>query len=203
MQKIIAGVIVVLLVAGAVYLLMNRPQMPGGDGAGAGSGNEEIGTVTDPELGLTFSYRKGPNGYRVDTIPVRMSTEPDFINGYSLMLESDYEELQQATAPREGPPTLEVRAYKNTMKLRAPVWVERHPRESNAALIQGIPAEAIVGGANAVHYTSDGLYQTEVYAVAHGSYIFLFTGASNDPNAPHRADFDALIRSVAFIPENS
>lgn len=159
------------------------------------------GFVNDAELGIIFPYRKGPEGYVVEPVPANLSADADFVKGYMLTLESDHRELQNITEPREGPPVIQMRAYKNPERLWATLWPERHARESNIELALDEPAEAVVGGANAVKYTADGLYATDTYVVASGSYIYVFTGQYIDANSPQRADFEELVRSVVFTPE--
>jgi hypothetical protein len=159
-----------------------------------------MGSIADFELGMGFLFRKGPNGYVLEK-PPGMSASADFVKGYLLTLESDYLELANATGTaREGSPSLSMRAYRNPQKLDAAVWVLRHPLESNANLATGEPTEAVVGGANAVTYTIDGLYPTDVYVVANGSHIFIFTGAYLDENSVQKRDFEDLIESVTFLP---
>lgn len=158
------------------------------------------GTLSDAELGLSFVYRKGPNGYIVGEPPM-MSMDPEFVKGYDLMLESDYMELQNSTEPREGPPTIQVRAYRNVDNEWSTTWPGNHPMESNIELSTEEPEDIVIGGANAVKYTVDGLYPTLTYVVAHGSYVFVFTGAYLDENSPQRMDIETVLESVTFIPE--
>lgn len=158
-----------------------------------------IGVINDTELSVTFPYRKGPNGYVMEPVPARPGADPDFVKGYTFMLESDYRELQNATEPREGPPTIQMRAYRNPSYLTAALWPGEHPRESNIELALSAPVDTLVGGEGAVRYTADGLYATDTYVVTSGSYIYLFTGAYIDENSVQRTDFNAMIRSVAFI----
>lgn len=161
------------------------------------------GILRDESVELMFPYRKGPNGYVVQNGPTGMSVDPEFIKGYMLTLESDYVVHDNFSLPREGAPTIQVRVYNNPANSDAPVWAQNHPLESNIELAFGEPEEAVVGGANAVKYTADGLYASENYIVATGGYIYVFTGAYIDDSSPQRVDFGNIIRAVTFIPEDS
>lgn len=159
------------------------------------------GNVHDEETALDFSYRKGPNGYIMQVDPQqKMSTAPDFVRGFQLMLESDYLEMQNVTAPREGPPTIEIRAYKNTEKLEPAMWAEKNPLESNVTLATENPAEATVAGAKAVKYRTSGLYAADTYVVTQGDFVYVFIGSFVDESSPMPADLGALLDGLTFIP---
>lgn len=161
------------------------------------------GVYADSTVGMLFWYRKGPNGYVRTELPKTASTDPSFVKGVMLTLESDYQELQQAVGAREGSPTLTVRIYNNPNKQSASVWATTHPLESNIRLAPEGSREAVVGGANAVRYLVDGLYPTDTYVVASGSRIYVFTGAYLDAGDPQKSDFEPLIQSVSFIQETA
>lgn len=156
------------------------------------------GTYTNSDVGYQFSYEKGADGYELQT-PDAMSSDTTFTTGVQLMLHDDYEELQAATDAREGPPTIAVRVYENEGNQSAAVWVDDYAQESNITLAFAEPEEAVVGGANAVMYVSDGLYPTRTYVIAHGGYIFVLTGSYLDQNSRIYRDFDTIVDSFTFI----
>lgn len=154
--------------------------------------------VVNETIGYQFSYPIGPDGYiEVETGEV---THEDFLFGHTLFNRAEYEEFQAATEPREGPPAMHVRVYDNPNNLSATLWAEDYPQESNIELALTTPAEAVVGGANAVSYLTDGLFPINTYVVAHGGYMFVLLGAYPDETAAIYQDFSALVESLTFIP---
>lgn len=152
--------------------------------------------VSDDVLGYEVSYYKGPEGYvLINNVD---STDPDFISGFSLFNRNEYEEFINSKDAREGPPAIQVRVYKNTEKLWPAVWVTKKPLESNISLAFSEPEEAVVGGANAVKYTADGLFPIETYAVAHDSNIYLLTVMYPDTESSIYKDFQSFVASFNF-----
>lgn len=153
----------------------------------------------DPNLEMEFSYPNGAEGYEIDGSNTRMSVDPDFVKGYILTRHVDVIPPTESDVPRDGPPTMQLRVYRNTLKQSPSVWAMEHPLESNIELAIGEEKEAVVGGANAVLYKADGLYASDVYVVAHDSKIYVFTGAYSDASSPLVTDFNNLITSVRFV----
>lgn len=157
------------------------------------------GVYIDPVLGFEFMYDKGKDGYVFATTDIT-SADPTFLGGVQLMQYEDFIELEQTTEPREGPPTIAVRVYENTDNRSAALWVDDNPDESNSDLALGVAEEVVVGGANAVRYTVDGLYPTQTYVVAHGGDIYVITGSYLDEDSEIYRDFQSLLASFVFIP---
>lgn len=156
------------------------------------------GMLSDAEANIEFPYRKGPNGYVAESLPTSASTDPDFVKGYNFILETDKTELENATDPREGPPTIMVRIYENPERVLPSVWAMRHPNESNVELALQEPNETAVGGANAIEYTADGLYATNTYIVTSNSKVYVFTASYIDDSSPMKADIKTIINDVTF-----
>lgn len=156
------------------------------------------GVQQDAELGYEFSYRKGPDGYQ--TLDDDESTHGDFVRGLMLVNAKEYEEFSQSTEPREGPPAMHVHVYRNTEKQSAAVWSDKNALETSSAFAFASPTEAVVGGANAVHFVADGLYPVDTYVIAHGEHIYLLLGAHLDTASPIYKDFQSLVSSLTFIP---
>ena len=154
-------------------------------------------TMQDAVLGFEFTYRKGPDGYI--TLEDTESTDPSFVTGITLFNKAEYELFTQATDAREGPPAINVRVYENTENLSSFVWPERNQQESNIGLVLGDVEETVVGGANAAHYTVDGLYPMSTYVVANGDHVYVLSGAYLDQSSDIYKDFEALVQSFTFI----
>ncbi len=156
------------------------------------------------ELGFEFTHNTGPNGYVVsDATPA--NKEGDLLSTVVLMQTKDKENLDKNGAPvgGEGPATIAVNVFKNTKNRQPSVWAMENPTLSNYNLKLTEPAETVVGGANAVSYKADGLYASNNVVVAHGGYIYVFTGMYLDENSNLSRDFLPLINSVKFIPTSS
>jgi hypothetical protein len=185
MKTFIYTLILVLAAAGGYLLLKDYSEV-------------EYVTVADEEVDLKFEYRESPDGYVLEDISL---PDSNFIKGYLLMLESDYEELQASTEPREGPPTISINVFKNNLNQNASVWIDQNPTYSNINLILGeADRDHVLGGANAVRYRADGLYVSEVVVVAHNGLIYVFSGAFLEEDSTIRRDFQPLLDSVEFIP---
>ncbi|PJE64852.1 MAG: hypothetical protein COU90_01140 [Candidatus Ryanbacteria bacterium CG10_big_fil_rev_8_21_14_0_10_43_42] len=154
-------------------------------------------TVRDRTRGYEFTYRKGPDGYIM--LENTESQDIDFISGVMLMNRNEYEELQNSTDAREGPPAIHIRVYQNPDNLSAFVWPERKSLESNVGLALDDPKEAVVGGANASFYTADGLYPIDTYIIANGQYVYVLMGAYRDKESDIYKDFQSLVNSFTFI----
>lgn len=153
--------------------------------------------VTSEEYGYQFEYPKGPDGYIV--LDDEEELGEAYLSGVVLFNRGEYEEFTQSTDAREGPPAMHVRVYENTDNLSAPVWTMQNTLASNYELMIGDEEEAVVGGANATHYTVDGLYPINTYIVAHGGYIYVLMGAYLADTDAIYTDFEALVDSLTFI----
>lgn len=158
-------------------------------------------TVSDPSVELSFTYRKGPDGYVLDTPETSADADPSLITVFSLIRREDHERLGTQNDATEGPPSIAIAVFENVRKQSASVWTDRNPSLSNIGLLVGdVDRDAVVGGANAVRYMIDGLYRTHMAVVAHGGRIYLFSGAFLEEASAIRRDFQSLLDSVAFIP---
>ncbi len=154
-------------------------------------------TFSDANLGLEFKY---PAGY-VLQVGAGADGNSEFVQSLVLLTAED------AAAPRpiggEGPATITIQIFKNTLKQWPAVWAETHPQFSNINLKQGEVKEVVVGGAKAVRYLADGLYASDNVVVAHGEKIYVFSGMFISEDSDLRRDFEPLLNSVTFIRQPS
>ena len=156
------------------------------------------GAYVNPALGFKFVYTK--DAYVLSSPPHGNEEEADFEEVYVLTGRKEYEEMQNATEPREGSPTITLSVYKNSKKQQPLAWAKENAAASNIGLALGEPKDAVVGGANAIRYTVDGLYRMDTFVVAHGGFIYLISGAYMDEDSQIRKDFEPLLNSLTFIP---
>ncbi len=158
------------------------------------------GTYTNTQYGFTFPYVKGPQGYVLQDNFSTLSSSTSFVYGLTLTGSADYEFLQKETTDaREDPPMIRMYVYKNTLKQSPSVWIAKNPKESLRGGVIAEPTEAVIGGANAVHYVADGLYATDTYVVAHGDYMYMLTGSYIDTQSSIYNDFQNIIRAFGFV----
>ncbi|XKT74827.1 MAG: hypothetical protein ACJKTH_01945 [Patescibacteria group bacterium UBA2163] len=177
---------------------------------------EEINTVidvlekatfqkkTDEEVAIAFSYRTNPNGYRLEELEFDAAPslpDPGFVKGWNLILEQDYQELQESDVPREGPPTINVIVFKNPQQQSPQVWVQEHASFSNIGIINGELEEFTLNGQEAVRYMYDGLYMNDTIVVTYGEYVYMISGAYVNPQQTIRQDFHPFIDSIEFLSE--
>ncbi len=155
----------------------------------------------DQNLGFEFTYKTGPNGYIVEDTTKTQNSENIF-KKIVLMQTKDKKSLNKNGNPigGESPATITISIFKNTKNRQPGVWVMENTIYSNYKLKLTDPTETVISGANAVKYKTDGLYASNNVVVAHGGYIYIFTGMYLDENSPLNKDFSLLMDSVAFIP---
>lgn len=155
---------------------------------------------TDNGTGLAFEYPAGPSGYVLEEREPSQS-EADLVKTIILTETAEHERMTQ-NPPQggEGPAVIAVHVLKNGKKQFPLQWATENQQYSNYNLKTGAEEERIVGGANAVGYMTDGLYAAETVVVAHGEYMYVFTGQFMDADSELRRDFRPILESVNFIP---
>ncbi len=157
-----------------------------------------VGEVVDPTLGFAFKYPKSPQGYVLEDIPAK-NASAQFLRGVMLTEKSEYDALQSTSEVREGPPTIQIHVYKNALNQSSAVWAMKNANESLSNLMRGEVKEVVVAGASAVEYSADGLYANRVFVVAHGGYVYVLVGSSQDVSSQIHFDFDSFVKSFRFI----
>ncbi len=193
MKNFIYAVLAIALPIGGYYLYIYWAL--GNDSAGQTSKTHV--TYSQSEIGLEFEYREGPEGYVVDErMPVDLGT--GLVKNIILTRTEDAENTPPVGG--EGPPVIVISVFENTKKQFPRAWANEHVQYSNINLVMGEVGEAVVGGANAIRYMTDGLYASENVVVAHGDYMYVVTGQFIDQDSPIRRDYEALVESIRFIP---
>lgn len=184
MKKTLILILGLLVVAGLLFFLK--------------SDSDNVVAYQDQNSGLKFSYKSGPEGYVLEEVSPSGSGEE-----LKWLVLTPTKEVASSVVNGEGPATITVGIFQNSKNRHASVWAMENTIHSNYNLKRTEPTEAVVGGANAVRYMSDGLYATENVVVAHGGFIYVLSGMYLDENSQIRRDFLALVDSVSFVPTSS
>lgn len=158
----------------------------------------------DRSVEIAFDYPDGPDGYVIDDMSAIIGEIPqeiEVVKAYRIMNAKEKIELENSEGGREGPPVMQVTVFRNERNQSASMWVDTFPVFSNIGLVMGeVNRDAVVGGANAVRYTTDGLYLTENVVIASGDFIYHFTGSYLEEDSVIHQDFKSVIDSVRFVP---
>jgi len=159
----------------------------------------EAATYQNDHYDFFFEYNDGASRYVLDEGAIsRTDRTADLLHSVVLTHSESYPS-SQGTEAQEGPETIQILVYRNTLNQSPFVWALENPQESNIGLALSEIEEAAVGGANAAHYLADGLYVSDTYIVAHGGYIYLLAGMRSDMEGQIAEDFNAVVRSFSFI----
>lgn len=191
MKTFIYWIIFLAVVAGIIFGLMkiNKKSVPTGENA----------TYSESAIGLEFDYETGENGY---VLTEGLGGEdPNLVRSITLMQKSDFEMLSSnPDFVGEVPAVIVVYVFKNSTKQFPLSWAMENILYSNYNLKTGDNFEKVVGGANAIGYTADGLYPSQNIVVAHGSYIYVITGQYLEADSKIHRDFSSVVDSIKFIP---
>lgn len=186
--KSIVGIVLLLLVGYFVFVI------------GAGGTGKSVGMdmqkYSQPEIGLSFTYKAGAEGYIIDE---RVPAEQGDNLVRVILLHRTQDVAQDAPVGGEGSPLIAVGVFRNSLNQSASVWALENEQYSTINLKVGEITETVVGGANAIYYLADGLYPSDNIIVAHGGFMYVITGQFMDPNASMRGDFASLVNSIVFI----
>jgi hypothetical protein len=160
------------------------------------SDTDEMKTVIDEAHGISFIYRKNPDGYVMSAITEPVGTA-HFLKGYRLVLAED---VASQVADSEGPPSIDIRIFKNPDLLAPRVWASTHGQLSNIEFATGAVADIVFKDAPGIRYMSDGLYTTDTILVSMQKRLYLISGSFGDIDSLIRDDFLDVIDAVEFMP---
>lgn len=187
-----------LVILAAIFIILNNYPNP------KNSSDYQLEEYQIKNLGVSFEYKSGLDNYVVDDLSSLIGEQPSgtkVLGAYRVMNTKDKIELETAEGGYEGPPTINLLIFSNNNNQSASMWVDSFPLFSNINLVIGdVDRDAVVGGANAVKYRTDGLYRSDNVVVAHGGYIYHFTGSFMEEQSAIHRDFQQLIDSVEFTP---
>lgn len=209
MNKLLVLIASSLVLVGSFYAFNNfiYQEKQGDEVPVVSDENADYDAFTDNTTGVTFEYKTAPEEYVVDNMTEFIGNEVPgvtVIKAFRVMNAREKYELENSEVGREGPPTINLLVFENTNRQSASRWVDSVPQYSNIDLVIGeVDRDAVVGGANAVRYRTDGLYLSENVVVTHGGLIYHFTGSFLEEDSTIHNDFKRLVDSVVFIPVDS
>lgn len=156
------------------------------------------GTYENDKVGLTFSYRKSPDGYRLVTDGYDFSTDPQFITGALLMYEDDAKGVSFDSPDTILPPSTTLRVYQNPEGLSADEWAQANAEETNYEQALADPAEITVGQRTAIGYTIRDAYFTDTYIVTYGEYALVVSGEYIEYESDAFHDIERLVSTIRF-----
>ena len=151
------------------------------------------------EFGIGFSYREKPDGYTLIELPEARGDDRELLAAYTIVNTEAHLLLATSTEAREGPPAMVIQVYENGKQQLVEEWLEAHATLANYHLKSSSVRKEEIGGASAVRYSFDGLYQNEAIVVAHKGFIFVFSGAFDSFEDPIRRDFLSLVSALTFF----
>jgi len=195
----------VLIVGGGLYWYGTTTQEAGLGEDSQINDQASYDVFSSAYAGFMFEYKVSPDGYVVEDLsPFISADDADVLQVFRVINEREKIELDNSEVGREGPPTISLMVFENNKRLTASQWVDTNSRFSNINFLMGqVDRDAVVGGTNAVRYRTDGLYLNDNVVVAHGDYMYHFSGSFLEENSMIHLDFKRLIGSVAFIPVGS
>lgn len=198
-RHIVIGAIAVILLLAAVVPLLRVQRHAQEEATAYPAASTKY---ANSEIGLSFSYRGGPQGYVLEER--ESSSEAGPARSIVLTKSVDFEQMRsRPIVGGEGPAVIAVHVFSNAKKQFPLAWAMERTDYSAYNLKMGEDVEAIVGGANSLQYSADGLYPARYAIVAHGSRMYVFVGQYLSPEDPMRRDFGMLLSSVQFIPETA
>jgi len=199
MKKLILLVVLVALTFGFWKYMEKRERELGPEPEKFMRGEEEWVKYNNPSLGLYFEYRKNPDGYTVVNQNESQVPHQEVIEFLSIFNIREYEELQNATTPRDGPPTISILIFNNPEGLTSKQWANQNLVVSGTDRAISPVTNFTIAGLQAVRYTTDGLYPSDTIAIVKGNRAYLISGAYLDESSQIRKDFLEMLQYFSFL----
>lgn len=147
--------------------------------------------------GAAFNYFGGPEGYVLTPENEAIFDYPQLVEAV-VLFRPEMGVAFDGSSGMELAPAIKIAVYNNHLKQSVSVWIGENPQVANTALAVTPLAETVIGGTNAVRYTTDGQYRTQLAVIAHEGYIIVVSGAYFDVNSVIYRDFESLLNSFVF-----
>lgn len=207
-NKVVIGVVLVLIVAGVVWGVV-RPWLQ----------NRTIPvtvmeTIERPELNISFAFPSGEDAYSYFEPQFEASSTNGPLAGF-IMLKSDaYQAYQADGFVGEAPPSMSIFIYEEKEEIiplgatntesvdratKIRLWAEANSSLTSYNLALTAPQDTLLDGAKAIRYKTDGLYPQDVYVVFHQNNFYVITGQYDGESDPQYQAFQELVKSLLFL----
>jgi hypothetical protein len=155
------------------------------------------------DLGISFDYQSGTKGYSLTQPETETENASSIVKRIVLTRENDQALADTATVAFDAPLTITLTIYNNEKNQQPRDWANDHKTYSNIELRVSEPAALSISGANALRYTTEGLYRTDNVVIVHEGKVYLFSGSYFNENSQIHKDFLELLGTIEFIGEKS
>lgn len=183
----IAFALFVIAVAGLLYYTLQFRSSP-----------EDMETpkqnIESETFGFSIPYEGGNEGYVA--IEPEDGTRGDLVFLRTLFKTEEYSEGTPVGG--EGLSGITIEVFRNPMNLSSEEWVRSHPRSNFELTVDGSITDEHVGELHLAHYTWDGLYRADSYALADKGYMYLFTATYVDDSRDARDDLLVMLEEATW-----
>lgn len=166
-------------------------------------------TATSKEVGLSFSYPDGEEGFTLVEPPATGGIKKSYI----LIPTSEYREFEKATGAGETPASISVLVFmlddeadaekaSTTEQLsriaRLQNWAMDNNTLTSFNLSKATPDIVEIDGVTALHYQADGLYQQDIYLASYKNRVYMFAAQYDTMDDMTITAFPDLVASVSF-----
>ncbi len=150
-------------------------------------------------LGISFEYIINPNGYTLFENGKRQGETGELLSYIAVRNTKEYEAFTKSASPREGPPEISVRVFKNTKARDIFTWLNENVSVTNYNKEAHPVAQTRVGGVEAIEFLSDGLYMQRNYLLESNGNIYLIAGPEDGSFVEIKKDFEVFLKSIVIF----
>lgn len=211
---IIGGIVLVLLVVGAVWYFGSDDTAGPTTSPIAGEAEQ----VVNEQQNVEFTYYGGPEGYTLLESPAGANLgSAELVKAYTLVNTVAYNENNQSTQgvgqnipaisvlifnQPTSTPAAESASGTSTGAATEPTlaeWAAAHSGFTAYGIRNGEPEEVRIDNISAIHYTSDGPFPSETYVLKHRGKYYVFIGQYEADGDDIRKAFQQLMQEVYFL----
>lgn len=168
--------------------------------------------VQNDELGVSFSYTGGENGFTLVEPPAE---QVGILKAYLLLPVKAYEEYKAREVPGEAPAGMNIFVFtmadnattstdsastgaKVDRLTRLQEWATTNTTITSYTAAKAAPETVEIDGLKMLHYKADGLYQQDIYLASYKNRAYMFVGQYNEEKDQTFTAFQALMQTVSF-----
>jgi hypothetical protein len=201
---ILAGILIVVIAAISYQIVQTRNNNEAADAA-------LQQTVENDTLGLSFSYKGGPDGFTLVEPPAE---QKGILKAYLLLPTKAYEEYKTKEVPSEAPAGMNVFVFTHDeatttdagasttpradRMTRLQEWATTNTTITSFTMAKAAPETVEIDGLKMLRYKADGLYQQDIYLASYKNQIYMFVGQYNEESDMTYTEFQTLMQTVSF-----